>query len=67
MPTFFQAIGKGAQSTFLSLLRQIFCLIPIFWAFSLVGLNCTWLAFPLSETISGAAGLVMYRAERKME
>ncbi len=65
MPTFFQAIGKGAQSTFLSLLRQIFCLIPIFWAFSLVGLNCTWLAFPLSETISGVAGLVMYRAELK--
>lgn len=65
MPTFFQAIGKGAQSTFLSLLRQIFYLIPIFWAFSLVGLNCTWLAFPLSETISGVAGLVMYRAELK--
>lgn len=60
MPTFFQAIGKGKESTFLSLLRQVFCLIPIFWAFSLLGLNYTWIAFPISETVSGAAGLIMY-------
>lgn len=59
-PTFFQAIGKGVQSTFLALLRQIFCLIPIFWAFSFIGLNYTWLAFPLSETITGVTGLLMY-------
>ncbi len=60
MPTFFQAIGKGKESTFLSLLRQVFCLIPIFWAFSLLGLNYTWIAFPVSETITGVVGLIMY-------
>ncbi len=59
-PTFFQAIGKGVQSAFLSLLRQVFCLIPIFWAFSLIGLNYTWLSFPISETVTGAVGLLMY-------
>lgn len=60
MPTFFQAIGMGIKSTFLSLLRQIFCLVPIFWAFSLIGLNYTWLSFPISETLSGSVGLIMY-------
>lgn len=63
MPTFFQAIGAGIRSTLLSLLRQIFCLIPIFWAFSLIGLEYTWLAFPISETISGGVGLIMYIAQ----
>ena len=65
MPTFFQAIGMGIKSTFLSLLRQIFCLVPIFWAFSLIGLNYTWLSFPISETISGGVGLIMYAAQLK--
>lgn len=63
MPTFFQAIGMGIKSTFLSLLRQIFCLVPIFWAFSLIGLNYTWLSFPISETISGTVGLIMYAVQ----
>ncbi len=63
MPTFFQAIGMGLKSTFLSLLRQIFCLVPIFWAFSLIGLDYTWLSFPISETFSGAVGLIMYAVQ----
>ena len=60
LPVFFQAIGDGKSSLFLSLMRQIFCLIPLFWGFSLIGLNYTWLAFPLSETLTGAMGLVLY-------
>lgn len=31
MPTFFQAIGRGKESVFLSLLRQLFLLIPVSW------------------------------------
>ena len=58
LPVFFQAIVSGLKSLFLSLLRQIFCLIPIFWAFSLIGLNYTWLAFPCSEAISGGVSLI---------
>ena len=65
MPTFFQAIGRGGASTFLSLFRQIICLVPIFWAFSFIGLNYTWLSFPISETVSGAAGLIMYASQLK--
>ena len=60
MPVFFQAIGAGVRSVFLSLLRQIVCLVPIFWAFSFLGLQYTWLSFPISECISGGIGLLFY-------
>ena len=60
LPVFFQAIGSGKTSTLLSLTRQVFCLIPFFWLFSLIGLNFTWLSFPVSETVSGIIGLIIY-------
>ena len=60
IPVFFQAIGKGKESLFLSVARQIFCLIPIFWGFSMIGLDYTWIAFPASEIISGGIGIFMY-------
>ncbi len=60
LPIFFQAIGDGVPSVMLSLTRQIFCLVPIFWIFSFVGLSYTWLAFPLAELITSAIGGVLY-------
>ncbi len=60
-PVFFQAVGYGKVSMGLSLLRQIFCLIPFFWLFSKIGLSYTWCAFPVSEIISGVIGLILYR------
>ena len=60
MPVFFQAIGKQAASVLLSLTRQIFCLLPIFWLLSLIGLEYSWIAFPISETIAGGVGLILY-------
>lgn len=60
MPIFFQAIGKAAPSVLLTLSRQIFCLIPIFYAMSFIGLNYTWIAFPAAEIITGSIGIVLY-------
>lgn len=60
MPVFFQAIGEGGISLFLSLQRQIVCLVPIFWLFSFLGLNYTWCSFPVSEVISSGIGLILY-------
>ena len=60
MPVFFQAIGSGVKSLMLSLTRQIFCLLPSFWLFLLIGLNYAWIAFPVSETIAGGIGLILY-------
>jgi len=59
-PVFFQAIGCSVISAVLSLIRQIFCLIPLFFAFSRISLDCSWLAFPLSEIIAGGIGLVLF-------
>ena len=48
------------QSAF-SLLRQIVCLLPLFWLLAQLGLDYnTWYAFPLTELISGGAGLALY-------
>ena len=60
-PVFFQAIGQGLISLFLTLLRQIFTLVPVFWAFSLIGLNYTWIAFPVAELTAGGVGYLLYR------
>lgn len=64
-PTFFQAIGESRQSSLLALTRQIFCLIPIFWLMSRIGLGYTWIAFPASETITGIVGIILYIKEIK--
>ncbi len=60
MPHFFQAIGRGVTSSFLAVLRQLIFLVPLFWAFSFVGLQYTWIAFPLAETVSGGVGYILY-------
>ena len=60
LPVFFQAIGYSKTSSFIAVLRQIICLVPIFWACSRFGLNYCWLAFPLAEIITDVIGLSMY-------
>lgn len=59
-PVFFQAIGNAKASALLSLIRQLGCLIPIFRAFSKLGLVYTWIAFPAAEVITGVIGIVLY-------
>ena len=44
----------------ISVMREIICLIPIFWLLSRLGLVWISWAFPHSETISGEFGLVLY-------
>ena len=66
MPVFFQAIGEARPSVLLSLTRQIFCLIPIFWGLSKLGLNYTWFAFPLSELITGSLGLFLLHRQMRL-
>lgn len=65
MPTFFQAVGAFKQSSLLPIIRQVLCLIPIFWALSRIGVDYAWAAFPASEVISGGIGLALYFREIK--
>ncbi len=64
-PIFFQSIGKTRPSIWLTLSRQLFCLIPVFYVFSFVGLNYTWIAFPAAEIITGFIGVILYVKEIK--
>ena len=64
-PVVFQAVGDMKRSLLLSVIRQIFCLIPIFWILSVFGLVYTWIAFPSAEIITGTVGMLMYRNEIK--
>ena len=63
MPVFFQAIGNGKVSMFLSLLRQIICLVPIFWLLSKIGLYYSWMSFPISETVTTVIGFILYKKQ----
>lgn len=60
LPTYFQATGMGRQSVALAVLRQIILLIPLAFAFSFLGLNFVWLAFPVTEIITAVAGYVLF-------
>lgn len=59
----FRIIGLSflpAVVSLLSLIRQLGCLIPIFFVLSKIGLSYTWIAFPASEIITGAIGISLY-------
>ncbi len=64
-PVVFQAVGKGMESAGLSLLRQIFCLLPSFYLLSRIGLAWCWLAFPIAEVVTAVVGSVLYFRETK--
>lgn len=60
LPVFFQAIVKAAPSIILTLLRQVFLLVPLAFIFSFIGLNYVWLTFPLTEIITDTVGIYLY-------
>ena len=60
IPMFFQAIGRSVPSIALSLIRQVLGLMPLFYAFSFIGLDYTWIAFPVSETMTTIVGVILY-------
>lgn len=57
----FQALGKGSYSMFVSIARQLVVLVPVAWAFSLMGnVNLIWWAFPIAELASTFASIILY-------
>lgn len=61
VPTYFQAISKGGQSIFISVLRQILLLIPLAWGLSFLGVQAVWWAFPITEYITAGATIFLYK------
>lgn len=60
---YFQAVGKAKIAMTLTLLRQVFVLIPLLAVLPrFYGLNGVWYSMPISDTISAAVVVVfMYR------
>ncbi len=51
----FQALGKGMHSLLVSLVRQIFVILPVAYFFAVtIGLNAVWFSFPIAEIFSVA-------------
>lgn len=49
---FFQGLGNGKYSLFLSLIRQILIVLPLAYIFSNISLNLVWTSLPISEFIA---------------
>ena len=49
----FQALGRGVMALLVSLVRQLFVLVPVAWLLSLSGnVNLIWWSFPIAEVSS---------------
>lgn len=60
---FFQAIGEGKNSLFISVLRQLVILLPCAWLISQFDtLNQVWLAFPIAEIVSFFISVLLLRS-----
>ncbi|MDL2235106.1 MATE family efflux transporter [Christensenellaceae bacterium OttesenSCG-928-L17] len=58
----FQAVGKGALSLWMSIIRQLVVILPVSFLFSrLFGLAFVWYAFPISEVISLTMAILIVR------
>ena len=57
----FQSLGFSRYSLWISLLRQIILLLPLSVVFLLVRPEWVWCAFPITELISTAVTLLLYR------
>lgn len=63
--TTFQAVGDGVKSLIISLLRQLVVLLPCAYLLSKISLDAVWYAFPIAESVSLAASIILYRVLKK--
>ena len=58
----FEALGKGAQSLVISLLRQLLIIIPLSAVLAgIVGIYGVWVTFPIAEFVAAVVGCILYR------
>lgn len=59
---FFQAVGEGKKSLFVSVLRQLVIILPLSWFFArFFSLEAVWYAFPISECFALVCSLLFLR------
>ena len=63
---FFQSLGEAKKSIFMSLSRQVLCLLPFLFLFPpLFKLDGVWYSFPASDLISALIGVVLLILEMR--
>lgn len=59
--TIFQAVGKGAYSLIISVLRQLVVIMPVAYMMAQTGvLSNVWYAFPIAEVFSFVASVLLF-------
>lgn len=65
--SYFQAVGKFKEATFLSLSRQLLILVPAIYFFSYkYQLTGVWMAGPVADSVSALFTIVLLGKELKM-
>ena len=63
---FFQSLGEAKKSIFMSLSRQVICLLPFLFILPpVLKLDGVWLSFPLSDLLAALMGVVLLIFEMK--
>lgn len=58
----FQAVGDSIYSLVMSMIRQLFVLLPVAYLLSLTGeLNAVWLSFPIAEVAATIVSIILLR------
>lgn len=57
----FQALGHGMKSLMVSILRQLFVLLPCAFVLSFISLDAIWWAFPIAELAAFIVTLMMLK------
>lgn len=56
-----QGLGRGSESLWVALIRQLIVILPAAVLLARVSLNAVWFAFPLAEAAGLAAALLLHR------
>lgn len=64
---YYQGVNQGTASLIITVLRQVFLLVPLAWVFHFAGLEYVWYTFPVTEVIATAVCLHIYAKSRRKD
>lgn len=59
--TLFQALGNGVYSLIVSILRQLFVILPAAYLLGKIALGYVWYAFPIAEVVSFIVSALLFK------
>lgn len=60
----FEALGKGKESLWISLVRQFVIILPLGWLLSrFMGAEGIWISFPVAEALAAVMSVILLRKE----